>query len=253
MNYEVKKILAESSPNGKFDDLIFIKEQKKLTDEERFKVRFSPEIVESYFKIKGVEKISSDYPYWDTTTLSFKKPLLDLVREKNSVLEMGCGPAATMTVFLCLNKKNIQATAVDINNDFINTAKTISKINKIKITFIHSEMFNKVKGEFDILFTNPPYVPTKKLTPYITENKAHQKAASGGESGFFVIDSFLTESVFHLKDGGLILLGVQNKHLKDEGVKKHIRESGLKLVREYYDESEIFPKGPMSQIYILKK
>lgn len=254
MNTKIKNILRKSSFNGKFDDFIFIQEQRKLNSEERFKLRFAPEIMEGYFGVKGVEKISSNYPYWDNTTLSFKKPLLKIVRNENHILEIGCGPAATLTIFVCLNKKNIQATGVDINTNFINTAKTISEINKTSITLIHSEMFNNVQGKFDIIFINPPYVPTKELNQNkIIKGSAHKTAAMGGDSGFSVIDSFLSQSPTYLKKDGKILLGINNKYVDDEKVKQHIKNNGFKLNQEYYNESEIFPKGPMSQIYILEK
>ena len=94
-------------------------------------------------------------PRGDTETL------IDFVIEKpvKSVLELGTGSGAIAITLAC-EWKEVHVTAVDISEDALLLAKlNAEKFNvQNKIHFLKSDWYNNVKGLFDLIISNPPYI-----------------------------------------------------------------------------------------------
>ena len=124
-------------------------------------------------------------------------------RLKGRILEIGCGTGIVSINNAKLNPRN-RVLAVDINKRAIENTGYNSKINKIKnIRTIQSNLFSKVRGKFDHIFFNPPYLPTMQ------EEKLKTKlnfAYDGGKYGRKTIDRFLKSFGQHLKKSGSAFL-----------------------------------------------
>ena len=87
--------------------------------------------------------------------------LIDFVIEKpvTSVLELGTGSGAIAVTLAC-EWKHVHLTAVDISEDAISMAKiNAEKFNvQNKIHFLKSDWFETVRGSFDLIISNPPYI-----------------------------------------------------------------------------------------------
>ena len=94
-------------------------------------------------------------PRGDTETL------IDFVIEKpvKSVLELGTGSGAIGITLAC-EWKEVHVTAVDISEDALLLAKlNAEKFNvQNKIHFLKSDWYDNVKGLFDLIISNPPYI-----------------------------------------------------------------------------------------------
>ena len=94
-------------------------------------------------------------PRSDTETL------IDFVIEKpvKSVLELGTG-SGVIAVTLACEWKEVHVTAIDISEDALLLAKlNAEKFNvQNKIDFLKSDWFERVKGPFDLIISNPPYI-----------------------------------------------------------------------------------------------
>lgn len=80
-----------------------------------------------------------------------------------------------------------------------------SEINKIKI--INSDMFDNIKGKFDLILSNPPYIKTEAIKKLSKEVQNEPKIAlDGGEDGlkFYKIIRENVEN-FLEKDGTLLM------------------------------------------------
>ncbi len=113
------------------------------------------------------------------------------------ILEMGSGSGIIAETLLSnkISEKNL--TLVDINLEAIKILK--QKFPKSRI--IKSNLFEKVKGKFDFLVFNPPYLPEEKL-----EDKDSKIATTGGKFGSEIINEFLKQSKKHLNKKGKIIL-----------------------------------------------
>ena len=94
-------------------------------------------------------------PRGDTETL------IDFVIEKpvKSVLELGTGSGAIAVTLAC-EWKEVHVTATDISKNALSLAKiNAEKFNvQNKIHFLTSDWFENVKGAYDLIISNPPYI-----------------------------------------------------------------------------------------------
>ena len=102
---------------------------------------------------------------------------------KINILDMGSGSGiqAQTLIDLGINPKNI--TLVDINPKSISFLK--KKFSKSKI--IKSNLFSNIKGKFELIVFNPPYLPEHKYDK--------QPDTSGGKKGSEIINKFLHRNV----------------------------------------------------------
>ena len=110
---------------------------------------------------------------------------------KGQVLDIGTGSG----ILAKEAAKKANVTACDIDNEMIKELKK-ENING-NITFVHSNLFSNIKGKFDLIMFNPPYLPSQKIK---------HKDIDGGKDGTQIIAKFLKQAKKHLKKDGKILL-----------------------------------------------
>jgi len=104
----------------------------------------------------------------------------------------GLGIQAQTLIDLGVSPRNI--TLADINKKAIQHLKK----NLPNCKIIHSNLFEKIKGEFDVIFFNPPYLPKNKFDS--------KKDTTGGKKGSETINKFLKQAKKHLNKNGKIFL-----------------------------------------------
>ena len=82
------------------------------------------------------------------------------------------------------------------------------KLNKFKGKVFQSDIFSNVKGKYDYIFANPPYIPTtkKSLIQKSVFKYEPKEALFGGADGLFYIRKFLKEAGSHLNMGVKIFM-----------------------------------------------
>jgi release factor glutamine methyltransferase len=112
----------------------------------------------------------------------------------SSYLDMGTGSGIlSKTALKSLSKD--QVLAVDINQTAVKEAK------KQGLKAIKSNLFEEVKGKFDLITFNAPYLPRDSREP-----KDSQIATTGGKRGDEISLRFLKQAKKHLTKTGKILL-----------------------------------------------
>ncbi len=115
---------------------------------------------------------------------------------RGRVLDMGTG-SGIQAIEAAKNADSV--IAVDISPAAIKTAKERAEKQGIKnIRFVRSDMFSKVKGRFNLIIFNPPYLPQ--------DNGINDSAIYGGKQGHETIERFLLLAGDYLEDDGTILL-----------------------------------------------
>ena len=81
--------------------------------------------------------------------------------ENVEILDM-CTGSGCIGISIAKNIENAKVTLVDISENVIEIAKKNALRNKVEsqLTFIQSNMFEKVEKKFDIIVSNPPYIKT---------------------------------------------------------------------------------------------
>ena len=87
--------------------------------------------------------------------------LIDFVIEKpvKSVLELGTGSGAIAITLAC-EWKEVHVTAIDISEDALSLARSNAEKYNVqnKVHFLKSDWFETVRGSFDLIISNPPYI-----------------------------------------------------------------------------------------------
>src|SRR3989344_2383754 len=79
-----------------------------------------------------------------------------------SILDIGTGSGIQAVTAKSAGAKSVIAS--DINLEAINHVKKQFKKNKIRA--VHSNLFDKIIGTFDLIIFNPPYLPEDKKEDY---------------------------------------------------------------------------------------
>ncbi len=116
------------------------------------------------------------------------------------------------------NVKNSEVVFAEKDKKLVEQIKLNVKINKHlfsnsqefknRCKVVASDIFSGVRGKFDYIFANPPYIPkTKKpkIQKSVLDYEPHG-ALFGGEDGLFFIKKFLKQAPEFLKENGKIYL-----------------------------------------------
>ncbi|MFH0830189.1 MAG: HemK2/MTQ2 family protein methyltransferase [Candidatus Aenigmatarchaeota archaeon] len=77
-------------------------------------------------------------------------------RKNTSFLDMGCG---TGIIAITAAKTGAKVTAVDINQNAVELTRQNAKNNKAHVECLRSDLLESVRGKFEIIAFNAPYLP----------------------------------------------------------------------------------------------
>lgn len=137
----------------------------------------------------------------------------------NEILEIGCGSGIISYILKSSDGGVGHISAVDINPNAIECAKSNG------IDAIQSDLFEHVEGKFDIIIFNPPYLPDDMGEP---QNKGIDMALYGGKTGREVINRFLVHARDYLKKDGRIFIIISH-HTGVEELKHMAQQTGYRI------------------------
>jgi protein-(glutamine-N5) methyltransferase, release factor-specific len=154
-------------------------------------------------------------PRFDTEVL-VEKILKDNKGNNFQVLDLCTGSGAIAISLKKLGEyKSVKA--LDISEKALDIAKKNSSLNETTIDFICSDMFEKIDGKFDIIVSNPPYIPSRDIEDLSLEVKDYEPklALDGLEDGLYFYRIIAKEAKAYLKENGKIYLEIGYNQAKD--------------------------------------
>ncbi|MBE7079621.1 MAG: peptide chain release factor N(5)-glutamine methyltransferase [Clostridiales bacterium] len=136
-----------------------------------------------------------------------------IAEEGNQVLDLCTGSGAlAIAIYKRLEECNrkVKVTAVDISEDALALAKENAEANEADILFIQSDLFKRIRGRFDVIVTNPPYIPTAEIDTLQREVKDYEPhlALDGGADGLDFYRRIAAEAPKYLNRGGTLIMEV---------------------------------------------
>lgn len=128
---------------------------------------------------------------------------LKLLSKGKRVLEIGVGSGCVI-ITLCLECEGSVAVGCDISEEALKVAAKNQDRYRVKsLELIKSDLFENVTGKFDLIVSNPPYVPLGQADA----STQHEPdiALYAGEEGLDVIDRLVREAPRFLNPGGSLI------------------------------------------------
>lgn len=170
-------------------------------------------------------------PRQDTETLV--EEALKATKPGMNILDMCTGSGCVLISIL----KNVDAKGIgyDISKQALNVAKENAKRNHVVCEFERSDLFENVDGTYDIIVSNPPYIPTEVIHTLMPEVKEFEpmEALDGMEDGLHFYRRIVREAKEHLAKGGYLMLEIG--HDQGASVSEMLEYGGYAEVRVIKD------------------
>ena len=158
------------------------------------------------FRVDGAVLI----PRQDTETL-VEATLIELRQRpgRPALLDL-CAGSGCVGLSLASLAPNARITLTDISHEALEIARANQKELGVKVELRQGDLFNAVGRErFDIIASNPPYIPTGELSGLQRELRFEPRIAlDGGADGLDFYRRIAEGAVDHLNPGGAIFLEV---------------------------------------------
>jgi len=101
-------------------------------------------------------------------------------------------------------------TASDLSDDALRIAKGNAQNLGLDITFVKSDLFQNIEGIFDMIVSNPPYIPTSDCLELDRNVRDYEPmmALDGGRDGLDFYRAIAKEAPKHLRADGYLMLEV---------------------------------------------
>ncbi len=108
-------------------------------------------------------------------------------------------------------------------------------IDENRLSFVESDVFEKVEGSYDVIVSNPPYIVTCEIETLMPEVKDHEPfiALNGKEDGLFFYRKISNQAKEHLVRGGLLAYEIGNTQAKE--VSAILQQEGYVDIEVYKD------------------
>ena len=122
--------------------------------------------------------------------------------KKINILDIGTGSG---NIAISLKKEIISnVTATDISKNALKVARENAINNKVTINFIESDIFERVKGKFDLIISNPPYIAYDEKIDDIVKNNEPESALFADDNGLIYYKKILSKAKEYINDKAII-------------------------------------------------
>lgn len=130
-----------------------------------------------------------------------------------SIVDLGTGSGA-ISIALATELPQASIIAIDISPEALSIAKENAFSHGVRsIRFIEGNLFEPLEGErtpFDLIISNPPYIPTNEIPHLPPGIRDYEPAVAfdGGPDGLEFYRKIIREAHHYLNPGGFLLLEV---------------------------------------------
>ncbi len=133
------------------------------------------------------------------------------LREGDSMLDLctGSGAVAISCALEAAKDKTVTVTAADISDDALDVARENARLNKAGgVTFVKSDLFDGVRGKFNVITANPPYVRSGEISSLQREVRDFEPrlALDGGVDGLDFYRRIASKINRYIARGGMLIL-----------------------------------------------
>lgn len=141
----------------------------------------------------------------------------------------------------------IRAFASDLSRQALLTAEENRKLHGVSVKWIESDLFEKIEGRFDVIVSNPPYIPSIEIQSLMPEVKDFEPLAAldGKEDGLWFYQRIIEEASGYLKSGGYLMFEI--------GYNQGEKVSGLMQANGYQEINILQDLAGLNRVVIGKR
>jgi release factor glutamine methyltransferase len=171
-------------------------------------------------------------PRQDTETLV--EEALKRVVPGMKVMDM-CTGSGCVLISILKNCKGVQGWGFDVSKQALLVAKENAKLNDVAANFERSDLFENVMEKFDVIVSNPPYIPTDEIMTLMPEVAQFEPmiALDGREDGLYFYRKIIAGCREFLNPDGMILFEIGCE--QGTAVSKMLQDAGFSDVQVIQD------------------
>ncbi|HIT05319.1 MAG TPA: peptide chain release factor N(5)-glutamine methyltransferase [Candidatus Scybalocola faecipullorum] len=135
---------------------------------------------------------------------------LKFVRDDMRVLDM-CTGSGCIIVSIAANRRLARAAGTDLSEAALRIAAQNAAANHVPdIEWIQSDLFADICGTFDVIVSNPPYIPSGEIETLMCEVKQYEPvmALDGSGDGLAFYRKIIAEAKEYLSENGMLFLEI---------------------------------------------
>ena len=119
-----------------------------------------------------------------------------------------CTGSGIIGITLKRERPKINVFASDISFSALKIAeKNAKRLVNSDINFIESDLFNKINSKFNIIVSNPPYIPSNTINDLAMEVRREPRISlDGGKDGLEIIERLIINAKDYLFSEGILLI-----------------------------------------------
>lgn len=166
-------------------------------------------------------------PRQDTETLV--EEVMRFLHDGMHILDM-CTGSGCILLSLLKYSNDCVGTGVDLSDKALLLAEKNAGNLGLSAEFIQSDLFENVSGKYEIIVSNPPYIPSAVIPTLMEEVRDHDPlmALDGKEDGLYFYREIIRQAGDHLYPGGMLFFEIGCKQAAD--VSRYMEDAGYKEV-----------------------
>lgn len=199
-----------------------------------------------FFKEKYFVNESVLIPRSDTEILVEKAIEYIEKYDLKNMIDM-CTGSGCVGISIAKNSNIEKALLIDISNNTLDVTNKNIVLNQIqsKCETLKSDLFNEINGDiskFDIIVSNPPYIPTKDIETLSDDVKKEPHIAlDGGTDGMYFYNKIIESARNYLVDNGFVIFEIGYDELDKikELIFKYPEYELIECIKDYGENDRV--------------
>lgn len=143
--------------------------------------------------------------------------LKHLTEAPSKMLDLCCGSGA-IALAIATERPSTQILATDVSSDALKVAAQNREKHQIQnVKFLRSDLFENIRESFDLIVSNPPYIPTHELASLMKDVRDFEPslALDGGDDGLAFYRRIMADAPNYLMQNGRLILEIGHTQAAD--------------------------------------
>lgn len=129
------------------------------------------------------------------------------------------------------DEKNVDVLCSDISAKALSVAEINGAKNQAEVSFVESDLFEKITGRFHIIVSNPPYITRAEMKELMPEVRLFEPegALCGMEDGLHFYREIIRQAPEYLEENGMLFFEIGCS--QGEAVRELMVQSGFQNIR----------------------